>query len=97
MPREAALEKYFRKAILAAGGMARKIAPYGERTWPDRLVLFPQGFMYFVELKKAGEVPTPAQARKHKKLREMGYTVVVLDSRDAVDEWIYHVLVEVIL
>lgn len=40
----------------------------------------------WVELKAPGEEPTPAQAREHKRLRDMGQRVEVVDSIERVDE-----------
>ena len=56
---------------------------------PDRLMLAPvpvwlrpviARYVRFVELKRTGAKPTPAQTREHIRLREMGFTVDVVDS-----------------
>jgi hypothetical protein len=57
---------------------------------PDRLYITPRGFIFFVEFKREGQVPTPPQAREHERLRDQGCTVFVIDNvdqgRDMVDE-----------
>jgi hypothetical protein len=42
----------------------------------------------FVELKAPGKKPTPAQQRDHERRRAMGFRVEVLDSVEAVDEFV---------
>ena len=41
--------------------------------------------IYFVELKATGAKPTELQEREHAKLRERGFTVLVIDSKAEVD------------
>ena len=40
----------------------------------------------FVECKRPGETPTPAQEREHAKLRERGFTVRVVDNFEQIEE-----------
>lgn len=49
---------------------------------PDRIYITPRGFIYFVEFKRSGQVPTPAQEREHDRLRDQGVTVFVIDDVD---------------
>ena len=49
---------------------------------PDRLMITPRGKIFFCEFKRMGQVPTPAQAREHERLREQGVTVYVIDNVD---------------
>jgi hypothetical protein len=48
---------------------------------PDRLVLLPRGRVLFVELKRPGQKPRPAQQRWIKKLRGLGFSVEVVTTR----------------
>jgi hypothetical protein len=48
----------------------------------------PFGVAIFVELKAPGKKPTPAQQRDHERRRAMGFRVEVLDSIEAVDEFV---------
>lgn len=59
---------------------------------PDRMVLFPGGHTFFVELKQTGEQPSAIQRVWHGRLRDLGFSVVVLDSREAVRGWLGEVV-----
>ena len=47
---------------------------------PDRLYINPRGKVYFVEFKREGQRPTPAQQREHDRLRDQGVVVYVIDN-----------------
>ena len=47
---------------------------------PDRLCLFPNHKMAFVETKTTGQKPRRIQAYMHKKLRALGFRDEVIDS-----------------
>ena len=47
---------------------------------PDRLYITPRGKVFFVEFKREGMKPTPAQQREHERLREQGVMVYVIDN-----------------
>lgn len=80
--RESTIEKYLVAEVKKAGGIAYKFLSPGRRAVPDRLVLLPSGRAVFVECKAPGEKPRPEQVREHKRLRALGFDVVVLDSKD---------------
>lgn len=82
------IEKYLVEQVEAAGGMAEKFTSPNRRSVPDRLCLFPGGGVFFVECKAPGKKPTSAQLRDHKRRRELGFTVSVVDSKDGVDLFI---------
>lgn len=42
----------------------------------------------FVELKAPGKKPDPHQEREHKRLRDLGCNVSIIDSKEAVDKYI---------
>lgn len=71
------------------GGVAYKFTSPGRRSVPDRLMVVPcwnwLGATCFVEAKAPGGKPTKSQAREHKKLREMGCNVDVVDTYETVD------------
>ena len=54
----------------------------------ERIVVMPEGRVFFVELKAPGELPEPHQLRRHKELRMCGCLVLVLDSTTAIDYWL---------
>lgn len=48
--------------------------------FPDLIVLGNHGDLFFIECKQQGKKPTRLQEHIHRKLRERGFTVYVLDS-----------------
>lgn len=46
---------------------------------PDRLMVLPSGHIFFVEFKREGKKPTPAQAREHAKLSGHNVKVFIVD------------------
>lgn len=86
--RERDIESYLREKVKAAGGIAYKFVSPGNAGVPDRLVLLPTGRVVFVELKAPGKQPTPLQLRQQRRIRDLGFPVLVLDSKEGVDEFI---------
>ncbi|MGI4846820.1 MAG: VRR-NUC domain-containing protein [Janthinobacterium lividum] len=94
--RESTIERHLVKLVKAAGGEVRKVQWLHHRGAPDRLVMLPPGAAVFadnqitstfwVELKAPGKKAEPHQVREHRRMRNMGQCVVVLDSIEAVDE-----------
>lgn len=80
--REDVIEKHLVNEVKNAGGIAYKFVSPGRRGVPDRIVVLPNGRVVFVECKAPGEKPRPDQLREHERLRAMGQTVVVLDSKN---------------
>ncbi|HEM6613790.1 TPA: VRR-NUC domain-containing protein [Yersinia enterocolitica] len=80
--REDSIEEHLVKEVKKARGIAYKFISPSRRSVPDRLVLLPDGKVVFVECKAPGEKPTAAQLREHEKLRALGFTVRVLDSKN---------------
>lgn len=85
--RESAIEDYLVKRVKELGGEVRKVQWIGRRGAPDRVVLLPTLVppIVWVELKATGEVPEPHQSREHKRMRDMGQRVEVIDSLEGVD------------
>ncbi len=86
--RERDIEAYLRDQVRAAGGRAYKFESPGNAGVPDRLVLLPGGRVTFVELKAPGKKPTPLQLAQAEKIRRLGFTVDVIDSKQGVDAFI---------
>ncbi|MGG2140857.1 VRR-NUC domain-containing protein [Candidatus Symbiopectobacterium sp.] len=80
--RESTIEKHLVAEVKKAGGIAYKFVSPGRRSVPDRLVLLPGGRLVFVECKAPGEKPRADQLREHDRMRALGFTVVVLDSKN---------------
>ena len=65
------------------GVLAYKFTSPARAAVPDRLFIAPDGRMWFCEFKRAGEKPTEAQGREHKRLRAQKVNVFVVDNVDA--------------
>ena len=59
--RESEIESWVRSRIESRGGRMFKFISPGTAGVPDRIVLLPDGVIYFIEFKKAGEQPAPLQ------------------------------------
>lgn len=81
------VEEYLKEQVQAAGGEVRKAEWIGRRHCPDRRVMHPKRCCW-VECKKPGEKVRPGQQREHDRMRRLGEDVVVIDSYEAVDEFI---------
>lgn len=62
------------------GTLTYKFTSPNRAAVPDRIFIAPGGFVYFVEFKREGQKPTPAQVREHARLREQGCQVWVIDN-----------------
>ena len=62
------------------GWLAYKFTSPARAAVPDRLMISPSGKCVFIEFKRAGEKPTPAQAREHDRLRDQKVAVFVIDN-----------------
>ncbi len=87
--REKEIEQYFVKRVKEMGGKAYKWVSPGNDGVPDRIVFF-SGVTVLVELKAPGKKPTPLQIAKHKELEKLGQKVLVVDSKEKVDQFIYN-------
>lgn len=62
------------------GVEAIKLNGMGKRSLPDRMFLGNRGRKVFIEFKRAGEKPTPLQLHCHKRWKELGHQVYVVDN-----------------
>lgn len=81
------VENHLREEVKRLGGVAFKFVSPGNDGVPDRLVCLPGGQIAFIELKAPGKKPTPLQVRQMERLQELGFSAMVLDSIEAVDEF----------
>ena len=65
-----------------------KMNTMGRNAWPDRCFWLPPSKPLFIEFKRLGELPTPAQADIHRLLRSLGYEVAVYDTTEGALELI---------
>ena len=84
--REKSLERKLVQSVAHMGGLALKFVSPGMAGVPDRLLLFPEGKIAFVEMKAPGKQPTPLQRLRHAQLRNLGFRVYVIDSSSGIEE-----------
>ena len=82
---ERTIESYLRKEVLKRGGRAIKLTSSSLRALPDRLCVFPDGVVAFVECKAPGRRPSKNQQMMIELLMSMGHIAVWLDGRPSVD------------
>ena len=88
---EQALERKLRLEVKARGGLALKFVSPGRVGVPDRLVLIPEGRVYFVELKAPGKSMSPKQVKIATVFGQLGHQVWVLDRLEKVEVFIKEV------
>lgn len=81
------VEEYFVRRCASHGMLAVKFLSPGYAGVPDRLVLMPHRRIVFVELKAPGKKARPLQLAFFRLLARFGHTVSVLDTKEAVDDW----------
>jgi hypothetical protein len=82
------VEQSLMRQVKEIGGLCWKWVSPGRSGVPDRIVILPTGETIYVELKAPGKKPTPLQIHCHEQLRYRGARVEVLDSIEAVKEFI---------
>ena len=75
---EKALEAKFVRVVKSLGGITYKFVSPGNAGVPDRIVITPEGQVWFVELKTETGKPSEMQRRQLNKLRAQNCNVVVL-------------------
>ena len=84
MQRERDIEKWMREKIEQLGGQFMKWVSPGNDGVPDRIAILPGGDVYFIELKRDGEVPTELQKWQIRRLKKLGcYATVVTGMKEA--------------
>jgi hypothetical protein len=82
--REKEIEKKLALEAKKRGGLAVKFVSPGFDGMPDRILLMPEGKMAFVEVKAQGKRPRPLQMARHKLLRDLGFSVFILDDKSQI-------------
>lgn len=82
---EKVIERKLVERVKKAGGLCIKLLTSQYIGLPDRLCLFPNGKIVFVELKSTGQKPRKIQVFVHNKLRDLGFQVEVIDSIEGVE------------
>jgi len=86
--REKVIEQKLRNAVKAKGGLALKFTSPGMAGVPDRIVLSPDGRVFFVELKARGKHLSPRQVKIASVLERLGHKVWVIDCSEKVEEFV---------
>lgn len=81
---ESRVERALVSQCKVRGGWALKFTSPGTAGVPDRIVLFKDKHMAFVELKAPGKKLRPIQERRKSQFEALGYKVFVVDSLDQV-------------
>ena len=84
--REKTIEQKLVSAVRAKGGIAPKFVSPSLDGVPDRLVLLPDGRCGFVEVKAPGRKPRPLQMARIKLLRQLGFSVFILDDESQISQ-----------
>jgi hypothetical protein len=79
-PLEKTIEEKVGLYAKSKGWLTYKFTSPARAAVPDRLYITPRGQMMFIEFKRLGKVPTPAQEREHHRLREQHVLVYVIDN-----------------
>lgn len=87
---EKEVEAYLNKMVRKLGGRSYKWVSPGAAGVPDRIVVLPSNRIMFVELKAPEKKPRPLQMEQMRRLKALGCEVMVLDSKEAVDEALGH-------
>lgn len=78
--REKYIEQKLVNEVKKNGGVCLKLAGTGQAGTPDRLVLMKNAKAGFVELKAPNKKPRKLQIVRHKRLKELGFKVYVIDD-----------------
>lgn len=89
---ESKLERKLRLEVCKRGGLAYKFTSPNVSGVPDRLVLLPNGRAIFVEMKAPGGVLRPLQKKRRNQLENLGFSVYVVDSNEAIRDFIQEVM-----
>lgn len=80
------LEKEIEKKVCQyaqkKGFLTPKINVVGERGWPDRLFIDPDGWHVYIEFKAPGKAPDPIQIYRQSELAKRNVMVLVVDDEE---------------
>ena len=82
--RERTIERKLTMEVKKRGGLAPKFVSPGLDGVPDRMVLFPDGKLAFVELKAPGEKMRPLQLLRKRQFEALGFRVYCIDRPEQI-------------
>lgn len=88
-------EKIFERKLITKvkklGGLAVKFWSVTNNGLPDRIVLMPNGKLWFVELKSPGKKTTFIQNMIIEKLEALGFDVWVVSTQTSLNTFLKHI------
>ena len=90
MELEREIEKYLGRELKAIGCLWYKWVSPGARGVPDRILILPDGRVWFVELKTERGQLMPVQVVQLERLRTWGQKVFVLKGMDEAQDFVRH-------
>ena len=88
---ETPVEQYLTREIAKLGGTAYKFNSEQRRAVPDRLCVLPGRVVIFVECKRPGKEPTPAQQREIDRLRENCQLATWVSTKEEVNFLVHQI------
>ena len=88
MAKESEIERFFTQGCKKKGWLCLKFVSPSMTGLPDRIILMPKGRIFFAELKAPGKKPRPLQVVVHNRLRKLGFSVCVIDSKESAETYI---------
>lgn len=87
---ESDVEAYLCRQVKARGGECFKWSSKNVRGVPDRIIVFPDGYVWFIEVKRDARAPlSKLQASFFAKMRAMSMRrCAVVRGKEGVDAWI---------
>jgi len=84
---ETDVENYLVEMVEAHGGMCEKFVTPGKVGPPDRIASYTDARIHFIETKTISGTLESWQKRDHARRRKLGFVVVVLWTKEQVDEY----------
>lgn len=88
---EKQVENYLVRRCNDNGWWCYKEKVANKRGWPDRFIYPGQGKRYPVECKDHGKSPRPDQAAVHAALKAKGFPVLLIDTKEKVQQLEFHI------
>lgn len=79
-PLEKDIERIVNNYAKSRGLLTYKFTSPNRRSVPDRMFISGTGFIFFIEFKRLGKLPTPAQSREINRMTKSNVTVYVVDN-----------------
>ncbi len=80
------IEQRFVRYAKLKGCTAYKFSSPNRRGVPDRMVVGPNGLLFFIEFKAPGRQPSALQEREMQRLRDYGFPVYLIDKKGAAEQ-----------